>query len=264
MATGFFFTVYTLSPLHAGAGQASGKVDLPIQREKHSNYPCVYATSLKGSLRDYCSNALNWKESQPDQLKKIFGAADDTVGAGGAIFTDLKILFFPIRSSENGFQYVTSARVLERFSRDYRLAMQQEKSLDVFQERNLLQPDAMQNTSFVLLEDYIFQKNGAAPQTIIEGIRKQDIYRLNEERFGELLANATQVIPRNQLDENKISENLWYEEALPADTVLYSFILSSTNDDAAITTIKTALNGKIVQIGGNETVGYGICKISAQ
>jgi len=261
MATGFFFTVYTLSPLHAGAGQASGKVDLPIQREKHSNYPCVYATSLKGSLRDYCTNTLDWTESQ---LNQIFGAADDAVGAGGAIFTDLKMLFFPVRSSENGFQYVTSARVLERFARDYRLAMQQEKSLDVFPERDLLQPDAMQNTSFVLLEDYIFQKNGAAPQTIIEGIRKQDIYRLNEERFVELLANATQVIPRNKLDKNKISENLWYEEALPADTVLYSFILSSTNDDAAITTIVNALDGKIVQIGGNETVGYGICKISAQ
>ena len=34
--------------LHAGSGSDLGIVDLPIQREKHTNYPKVEASGIKG------------------------------------------------------------------------------------------------------------------------------------------------------------------------------------------------------------------------
>lgn len=45
-----FFRVET--PLHVGSGQDLGVVDLPIQREKHTGYPKVEASGLKGSIRE--------------------------------------------------------------------------------------------------------------------------------------------------------------------------------------------------------------------
>ncbi len=61
------------------------------------------------------------------------------------------------------------------------------------------------------------------------------------------------IIARNTL-ENGESKNLWYEQVLPAETVFYTIIQEEGND------LKDALNGKIVQIGANATIGYGYCE----
>ncbi len=59
------------------------------------------------------------------------------------------------------------------------------------------------------------------------------------------------------LDENKKSKNLWYEESLPPDTLMYA-LLAERNDDSGITDLKTLLENKpYLQTGGNETVGMG-------
>ena len=63
------------------------------------------------------------------------------------------------------------------------------------------------------------------------------------------------IIARNVL-ENGESKNLWYEQVLPAETVLYTIIQEENND------LLNALvgDGKLVQIGANATIGYGYCK----
>lgn len=40
------------SPLHAGSGNEVGVVDLPIQREKHTDFPKIESSSLKGAIRE--------------------------------------------------------------------------------------------------------------------------------------------------------------------------------------------------------------------
>jgi len=54
--------------------------------------------------------------------------------------------------------------------------------------------------------------------------------------------------------DNGESKNLWYEQVLPAETVLYTIIQEDGN------VLKDALNGQVVQIGANATIGYGYCK----
>lgn len=39
------------TPLHAGSGDSLGVVDLPIQRERHTSFPKIEGSSLKGALR---------------------------------------------------------------------------------------------------------------------------------------------------------------------------------------------------------------------
>ena len=110
--TGALFTFYTLAPLHAGAGEAGEVVDLAIQREKHTEFPVVYSSSLKGSLRYFCET------KKSDVVDMVFGKEGTESGAGEVVFTDAKILFFPVRSSEGVFKWVTSPFVLKRFSKD--------------------------------------------------------------------------------------------------------------------------------------------------
>lgn len=61
------------------------------------------------------------------------------------------------------------------------------------------------------------------------------------------------IIARNCL-ENGESVNLWYEQVLPSQSVLATIIQTVKEDDLDM------LNGKIVQIGANATIGYGYCK----
>ena len=61
------------------------------------------------------------------------------------------------------------------------------------------------------------------------------------------------IIARNCL-ENGESSNLWYEQVLPAQSVLATIIQTKSADDL------DKLKNAIVQIGANATIGYGYCK----
>lgn len=82
----------------------------------------------------------------------------------------------------------------------------------------------------------------------------QSTYQDNPNGFRELADNLP-VIARNQLD-NGISKNLWYEEVVPRQSVFLTCIKAPDRD------LIDALNGQVVQVGGNATVGYGFCKFT--
>ena len=44
--------LYCLTSLHAGSGSSLGVVDLPIQRERHTSFPKIESSSLKGAFRE--------------------------------------------------------------------------------------------------------------------------------------------------------------------------------------------------------------------
>ena len=60
------------TPLHAGSGSSVSYVDLPIQREKHTDYPIVQASGVKGAFRDWASK-LAGAGRLPDLIKEVFG-----------------------------------------------------------------------------------------------------------------------------------------------------------------------------------------------
>ena len=53
------FTLIPQSNLHAGAGSSNyGVIDNLVQRDVTDQYPCVYATSLKGAFREHYEEVL--------------------------------------------------------------------------------------------------------------------------------------------------------------------------------------------------------------
>ncbi len=118
-ATAMLF-LHAQTALHPGSGTALGVVDLPIQRERHTQWPLIPGSSLKGVIRDACRR----KAGNEDRLFAAFGpdTADADKHAGAISITDARILAFPVRSLRGVFAWVTAPAVLERFNRDAGLA----------------------------------------------------------------------------------------------------------------------------------------------
>lgn len=131
--------------LHAGSGDDLGIVDLPIQRERHTSFPKIEASSFKGAVREAFENHfLNKAEKQNlnDNIKKVnqvFGfddsalkhfSKDDMKGlfpekerdfAGCMGFSDARLLLFPVKSMKGVFAWITCPRVLRQFEKDMKL-----------------------------------------------------------------------------------------------------------------------------------------------
>ncbi|DAB30027.1 MAG TPA: type III-B CRISPR module RAMP protein Cmr4, partial [Sulfurimonas sp. UBA12504] len=100
------FFIKVLTPLHAGSGSDLGVVDLPIQRESHTSFPKIEASSLKGAIRSAFENKAK-TDDEKINIHRIFGCDDcekqfpnpfnkenkDFAGVLG--FSDARILFFP-------------------------------------------------------------------------------------------------------------------------------------------------------------------------
>jgi CRISPR-associated protein Cmr4 len=110
--------LYVETPLHVGMGSGLSSIDLPIQRERTTQYPMIQGSSIKGKLR-----SLAEESSQNTALiNAIFGPTptpgETSDHAGALIAGDARILLFPVRSLSGVFAYTTSRDVLARFQRD--------------------------------------------------------------------------------------------------------------------------------------------------
>lgn len=83
-------------------------------------------------------------------------------------------------------------------------------------------------------------------------------YTTNQEAFKQAVENLP-VIARNHL-ENGISQNLWYEEVVPHQSeFIVAMQCGSDPNNTSITDFINTIEGELIQVGGNATVGYGLC-----
>src|SRR4051794_18608918 len=104
--------LYVETPLHAGVGSGLSSIDLPIQRERTTQYPTLQGSGIKGKLR---ATLEGDRKQLSDQEKIIvdtlFGPPSDETKdsnndhAGALIFGDARLLLFPIRSLNGVFAY---------------------------------------------------------------------------------------------------------------------------------------------------------------
>jgi CRISPR-associated protein Cmr4 len=46
-------TFYAETPIHMGAGQSVSYVDLPVQRERHTSFPVLWSSGIKGCNKGF-------------------------------------------------------------------------------------------------------------------------------------------------------------------------------------------------------------------
>lgn len=248
------------TPLHAGSGSDLGIVDLPIQREKHTDYPKIEASGLKGSIREIF-DALATK----DEIKLVFGPEQGDLHAGALGFTDARLLLFPVKSVKGVFAWVTCPAVLERFKHDLSICQPDIGFVDNIPGANTVTNNSglivksEGNAKKIVLEEYTFTVNpddkcDAVAKWIADNVLpsddpsygywydkvKQDIVVLSDDDFRDFVMLSTEVIARTKIDSEKgtvATGALWYEEYLPTDSILYSLALTTplflkVDDDA--------------------------------
>jgi CRISPR-associated protein Cmr4 len=279
--------VHALSPLHAGTGQGVGVIDLPIAREKATGIPFLPGSSIKGVLRDKCSADLKTQVFGPE-------TANASDHAGSAQFTDARLLLLPVRSLAGTFAWVTSPLLLQRFRRDAadneglslptkvpeptseagcavapadcELQFRHQGQQRVVLEDLLLHPTADEAVSSWAdkLGGYLFP---ADADRYWKKALKARLCVVPDNVLSFLLQTATEITARIQLEQEKKTVKrgmLWYEEALPAETVLYGLVVASPVMNMRATEVFTTiadLTKATLQFGGSATVGRGLCQL---
>lgn len=107
------FLLHGLTPLHVGVDDSLGAVDQPTMRERHTGYPLIPGSSVKGVLRQAAESTLG-----DDKVEAAFGPPSTRAGdfRGGLVFTDAQLLALPIRSLCGTFAWVTAPSVLRRLA----------------------------------------------------------------------------------------------------------------------------------------------------
>ena len=104
-------SLYFETPMHAPSGSAVGPIDQPVQRERTTQWPVVYASTLEGSLRTQLARVAG-----DDTVKTLFG--NGTGDDGALSIGDARLLLFPVRSSAAPFLWLTCPAVISRLRRD--------------------------------------------------------------------------------------------------------------------------------------------------
>ena len=286
--------------VHVGVGQAFGEVDLPFVREAATDYPYIPGSAFKGALRRaYWEAHPAWKtvtledgtERQvpdvgPDE-RIIFG--DTSEAAGLLLVGDLRLAFLPVRSLGESFRYLTCPTLLRRVARDLARCSQAPDPLPNFGQSGPAEREqavADEGEGRLFLEKYPFEVTKGFTETMdaflehllkllvtgdadeLAAIRRR-IVLIDDDDFESFARHGLPVRMRNALDENKLVKSgaLWSEEYLPPETLLQAVLADRSDGKGSLdplAEIRTLLaaRGGYQQIGGNETVGQGICQLS--
>lgn len=259
IARPFFMVVET--PLHAGSGTELGVVDMPIQRERHTSFPKIEASGLKGCIREAFENETGEitvgskkvdSTNREDTVSLAFGPEKGDEHAGALGFTDARLLLFPVKSMKGVFAWITCPKVLERFRNNLELAGIKDIH-DIPKEKTA--PKDCQlfiKDNKIVLEEYTFEvnkdNNGEGTcskfaewlsKTVIPSGNeynywqekiKNDVVVLQDDDFRDFVNLSTEVITRTKIDNETgtvQSGALFTEEYLPSETILYSLALAT-------------------------------------
>ncbi len=262
--------------IHSGIGRTEGAIDLPVAREAATDYPYIPGSSLKGALRDYArGHWLDDPKCNEDKVRKCFGH-EGQEHAGGVLVSDARLLLLPVRSLTGSYKWATCPLLIERLRRD---CARTDIDLELPEPRDLAEPEKSkvigQIDDTLYLEERSFKHGGVLPDRLVDALKKlvkheetrgrlnKQLIILNNQDFNWFARYALAIQARNVLEKDtKKSKNLWYEESLPPDTLMYN-LLGERCDDSGLGDLKKLLSDQpYLQTGGNETVGHGWFAVS--
>ena len=251
--------------IHSGIGSNEGAIDLPAAREAATDFPYIPGSSLKGALRDYATGY--WKNTAQEKNTDHCFGKEGAEKAGCILVSDARLLLLPVRSLTGSYKWATCLLIIERLKRDM------ERIEATNNIPNVTEPNEGEyfgkNEGILYLEERNFNNQGGLPDNLTETlgqfIRHDETRRrlpdqlivLNNSDFSWFARYALAIQARNVLTEDKKSENLWYEESLPPDTLMYALLLERCSESNLNDLKELLKEHPYLQTGGNETVGQG-------
>ena len=288
--------LYAVSPVHMGAGTATGVVDNPIQRERHTGHPCFAGSGIKGAVR----HGFEAFGGDRNLIARLFGpeSRSGDLHAGAVSFGDAQLVVFPVRSLKNGYVYATCPLALARAKRlldaagvdvdwkgtpavsegdcllseraDQKLCTNGKLHLEAFEYTATVDADlvalACDLAAKALPEDegHAFFRDKIASDLVV----------LSDTDFGYFVEHATLVEPHVRIDDKTGTADdggLFYTENLPPESLLIAPLFASAARDGkgngkaerfdaetVMCKIRNVVDGRLLQIGGDATIGRGL------
>jgi CRISPR-associated protein Cmr4 len=300
--------IHAITPLHSGTGQGVDVIDQPVARERATNLPVIPGSSIKGVLRDAFQSdepegrrlqhtlfgPPNDNDAGPEENKDQ--KPDEFAGA--LQFSDARLLLLPVRSLAATFVWTTCPFVLRRLLRDLRAAFGVPPNgvpgVPAVCETLWLSSGAdclltVNNQPSMILEDLsapasggdtaarawakwiaqrLFPNGDAAWQTELA----ERFAILDDASFTYLAEFATEVAAHVEINDKTGTVDqgkLWYQESLPAETVLVAIVRATKPrrdhpglpDEAAV--LKAFFDKQVpaLQFGGKFTTGQGMARL---
>jgi len=318
-------TFYAISPIHAGSGSMISAIDLPIQRERHTNWPHIQASSVKGALRDHYRNfspqndekLINFIFGSDYENDNLPGNPEESI-PGCIAVTDAKLLAFPVRSNVAPFLWITCPLAIQRLYSDLEFtgspvhfqvdSLKLKKEEGMWVQNKIIRNKINSKDKNILLEDTVVKiEREIYYKELWDMILPANINRLllvEDEIYTYLVETATEIQTQIKIDSNSGTTktgSLRYQELLPADSFLYTLVyfkdkyvpdypkkneyededeekeekkekedekaleelynqVKNLQMEAIIKSVETTING-FIQIGGDYTLGRGLCAI---
>ncbi len=246
--------LYAVSPVHMGAGTATGLIDNPIQRERHTNHPSFAGSGIKGAVR----HSFESLGGDKTLIQHLFGpeSGSGDLHAGAISFGDAQLVAFPVRSLKGGYVYATCPQALARARRLLRLTGNAcDWSIPEVEEGQCLltNPNLLSTSGRLHLEAFEYapadfkQPEGlndiaaSLAQTALPANAEhqyfgkkmsRDLVVLSNTDFGYFAENATLVEPHVRIDETTGAADadgggLFYTENLPPESLLIAPLMAS-------------------------------------
>lgn len=288
--------LYTVSPVHVGSGDALGVIDNPIQRECHTRHPCFSGSGIKGAVR----HSFEQLGGKPEFIDRLFGPVSSHAAHAGAVsFGDANLVALPLRSLRQGFVYATCPLALARAQRlldiigihvDWQVPEVAEGACLVLNDK-LLSNERLHLEAFEFKADRPTESDMERLAGLSSGLAelalsddqsctyfknklKNDLVVLSDTDFAYFSQHATSVEPHVRIDENTgtaTEGGLFYTENLPPESILLAPLMASKSrsgkpehdftDDEVMMKMKAVLDKKLLQLGGDATIGRGLVMV---
>lgn len=271
-------SIFTRTPLHVGCGSSVGAVDQPVVRERHTGYPVIPGSAIKGVLADLW-NERNEKGGCVRSADGItlFGN-DDTqnASAGKLLIGEGRLLAFPVRSAKGAFAWLTCPLALSRFRRDG--------------GRPFAVPDVAAGAAVVTKESLLKFEGGkaifeeypldvaadAVDPSLVEALKAlcdDDVWAempkrlavVSDELFRYFVENACEIANHNRIDDETgvVADGaLFSQENVPSETLFYGVMNAADARHLDMLDEKLKAERGLVQLGADVTTGLGWCTVA--
>lgn len=283
--TEYLLYLYAESPVHTGAASSLDVLDLPVQREAATGYPVIWGQSLKGALRQAASD-VGWPKPR---LEAVFGSAIGDQGEEGGTTPgtlavgDAQLVAMPVPTLRHTFAWLTSEIALVRLARKYRtLHREAPAAPSVRADGGLCSSAVWSQSASEALGPVLVRFGGPfseplaawaaliAADALGEGEvfgpfaakLREDLLLAGSDIVPVLLRECTEQAVRVQLaeDSKRVTAGPFYSEYLPAETIMAASLTLRGKGNAAEyqAALRELLHGKLLQVGGDETLGKGL------
>lgn len=289
--------LYAVSPVHMGAGQAVGVIDNPIQRERHTGHPCFAGSGIKGAVRHGFTAiggdaALIPRLFGPDAGSSELHAGAVSFGDAQLVALPVRSLKngYVYATCPQAISRAQRLLGLIGVKADWP-ALNVDEGGCLLANPGLLVDQLIEGrpTKVLHLEafEYTAKVSPELPKLAADLAAKafpadaayaffrekfsQDLVLLSDTDFAYFAQNAMLVEPHVRIDPETGTAKeggLFYTENLPPESLLIAPMLASQTrtgkkDDwmdamDVHSKMKTVLDGRLLQIGGDVTTGRGL------